>query len=190
MKKIEIKTNKKSFLFVIRIFLYFVISVVFGLVIYSWNAKTLSGDMLPMPFNLGSAIVLSGSMEPELSVDDLIFISGKDEYFVGDVVVFQDEYSLVVHRIIKIEGDVVTTQGDANDTPDPSISISDIKGKVIGTIPGIGGFVSVIKSPLGIICILGIFVVLLILSYQKENEDKKAKIKEIKEEIRKLKENK
>ena len=88
MKKIEIKTNKKSFLFAIRIFLYFVISVVFGLVIYSWNAKTLSGDMLPMPFNLGSAIVLSGSMEPELSVDDLIFISGKDEYFVGVVVVF------------------------------------------------------------------------------------------------------
>ena len=33
-----------------------------------------------------------------------------------------------------------------------------IKGKVIGTIPGIGGFVSVLKSPLGVICILGIFI--------------------------------
>lgn len=190
MKKIEIKLNKKNLLFTIRILLYFVISVVFGFAIYSWNAKTLSGDMLPMPFNLGSAIVLSGSMEPKLSVDDLIFISAKDEYFVGDVVVFQDEYSLIVHRIIEIEGDVVTTQGDANDAPDPSISIKDIKGKVIGTIPGIGGFVSVLKSPLGVICILGIFIILLIMSYQKEKDEKNAKIKEIKEEIRKLKENK
>ena len=100
------------------------------------------------------------------------------------------EKTLHKDMIIKVEGDVVTTQGDANDTPDPSISISDIKGKVIGTIPGIGGFVSVIKSPLGRICILGIFVILLSISYQKENEDKNAKIKEIKEEIRKLKENK
>lgn len=184
-KKIKINLNN-----LIRIILFIIISIVLGFSIYSWNAKSLSGNMLPMPFNLGSAIVLSGSMEPELSVDDLIFVSSKDEYFVGDVVVFQDEYSLIVHRIIKIEGEVVTTKGDANDSADPSIELKDIKGKVVGTIPGIGGFISVIKSPIGVICIIGISVILLILSYSKEKDEETEKIKQIKEEIRKLKESK
>ena len=189
MGMVKIK-NKKNLFLAIRIALYTVISIVLGLSVYSWNAKSLSGDMLPMPFNLGTAIVLSGSMEPELSVDDLIFISGKDEYFVDDIVVFQDGYSLVVHRIISIDGETIITQGDANDSPDTPIMVKDIKGKVIGKISGVGVIVSTIKSPIGIICILGIVVVLLIMSYQKENEQKNNKLKEIQEEIRKLKENK
>lgn len=184
------KINKKTLFFVMRIALFTVISIVLGLTVYSWNAKSLSGDMLPMPFNLGSAIVLSGSMEPELSVDDLIFISGKDEYFVDDVVVFQDGYSLVVHRIISIDGETVITKGDANDSPDEPIAVKDIKGKVIGTIPGVGAIVSAIKSPVGIICILGLAVVLLVFSYKKEKDQENDKLKEIKEEIRKLKETK
>ena len=186
MNKIK---NKKSFFLVIRIALYTVISVVLGLTVYSWNAKSLSGDMLPMPFNLGSAIVLSGSMEPELSVDDLIFIRGKDEYFVGDVVVFQDGYSLVVHRIISIDGEIVVTQGDANNVADSPIKITDIKGKVVMSIPFVGCIVSAIKSPVGIFCILGTAVALLVLSYRKEKDEETNKINKLKEEIRKLKEN-
>ena len=163
MGMVKIK-NKKNLFLAIRIALYTVISIVLGLSVYSWNAKSLSGDILPMPFNLGSAIVLSGSMEPELSVDDLIFISGKDEYFVGDVVVFQENLSLVVHRIIEINGDMVITQGDANNVADSPIKISDIKGKVVMHIPFVGCIVSAIKSPVGIFCILGTAGVFLHLS--------------------------
>lgn len=180
---------KKKVLISLRILLFIFISIVLGFTIYSWNAKSLTGNMLPMPFGFGSAIVLSGSMEPELSVNDLIFIKPADEYFVGDVVVFQDGYSLVVHRIIEIDGDLIITQGDANNTPDDPIKLKDIKGKVTFHIPFIGLIIGVIKSPIGVICILGLSGFLLVLSYRREKDQENAEINKIKEEIRKLKEN-
>ncbi|MBQ8293551.1 MAG: signal peptidase I [Bacilli bacterium] len=187
MKNLKIKMNKKVLLG-LRIGLYVLISVVLGLTVYSWNAKNLTGNALPMPFGVGSAIVLSGSMEPELSVNDLIFIKEVDEYLVNDVVVFQENSSLVVHRIIEINGDQVITQGDANNVADEAIAMSDIKGKVVMHIPFVGSIVSAIKSPIGIVCILGVAVVLLVLSYRKEKDEEIEKINKIKEEIRKLKE--
>ena len=36
-------------------------------------------------------------------------------YGIDDVVVFQDGNQLIVHRIVKIEGEEITTAGDAND---------------------------------------------------------------------------
>ena len=47
-----------------RILMIVVISLVIGLSIYSWNARRVVGNSLPMPFGIGSSVVLSGSMEP------------------------------------------------------------------------------------------------------------------------------
>ena len=67
--------------------------------------------------------VLSGSMRPTLSPGDLAMTEGvpTSSLRVGDVIVFvpPNEASPVIHRIASLDGDVVTTKGDANDAPDP-----------------------------------------------------------------------
>ena len=167
-----------------------VISVVFGVAVYTWNAQSLTGNVLPMPFGVGVGVVMSGSMEPELSIDDVIIVKEKDEYEVGDVVVFQQKNMLVVHKIIAIDQDMVTTQGTANNVADEPMNISAIKGVVAFHIDGLGGVVTWIKSPLGTICILAVSGLLLAWSYaseKKEQTPEDERLAEIKREIEALK---
>ena len=50
------------------------LAVVIGLNVFSLNATRLAGDAVPMPFGFGGSVVLSGSMEPALSVGDLLIV--------------------------------------------------------------------------------------------------------------------
>lgn len=186
MFKISKKT-KKTISYILRIILFLFISIVLGFSIYSWNIKTLKGDVLPMPFGYGIAVVLTGSMEPNLSENDMIIIKKTNDYKVDDIVVFQDQYTLVVHRIIRIEGEYYITKGDNNDAEDSPIKLSLIKGEVIKDYSSIGAVIRFIKTPIGIVMILGLAASLLFLSYRKEKDDDKEKLKNIKEEIIKLK---
>lgn len=172
---------------VFRMLLIVVISLVFGLSIYSWNAKSLRGDLLPMPFGIGMGVVLTGSMEPNISENDLIIVKTFDEYKIDEVIVYQSQGNLIVHRIIEIDGNLVITKGDANNVPDEPIEVNQIKGKVVKVFGGVGTIIKFLKSPIGVVMILGISVTLLVLSYKKDNEDANSKINSIKEEIRKLK---
>ena len=65
--------NKKITLIVRRIILA-IISIAIGFGIYTWNAERLTGNKMPMPFGFGMGMVLTGSMEPEIGVNDLIFV--------------------------------------------------------------------------------------------------------------------
>ncbi|MBQ8403330.1 MAG: signal peptidase I [Clostridia bacterium] len=173
--------------FILRIVLIIVISVVLGTGIYSWNAKTMGGNNLPMPFGVGVAVVISGSMEPELAVNDVIIVTEAKEYAVGDVVVFQDEYSLVVHRIISADGEKIVTQGDANNTPDAPITKKDIKGKVCAKIPRVGAAVDFLKSFPGTMMVLLLAGWLYFKSTRMENKADEAKIDALRAEIEALK---
>ena len=51
----------------IRIIVLVVCGTVLGVNVYLANANSLIGNKLPMPFGCGAAVVLSGSMEPEMS---------------------------------------------------------------------------------------------------------------------------
>ena len=180
------KKNAKRI--ITRAVLALVIGVVFGLSFYSCNARVVSRDPMPMPFGIGVSAVLSGSMEPELSVGDLIVVIREDRYVVGDVIVFQSGQSAVVHRIISIDGENVITKGDANNSPDDPINVNAIKGKVKTSLSGVGYVVSMIKSPVGTILILGLAVLLWVRSLGKEKQEENDQLARIREEIEKLKE--
>lgn len=168
--------------------LIIIMSLTIGLAVYSWNATSLLRTKIPMPLGYGGAVVLSGSMEPTLSIDDLIIIKKTDDYQLNDVVVFEESNIVVVHRIIdEVEGKLIT-KGDANNVADEPIERKNIIGEVIFVIPGVGDVVNIIKSPMGILSILFVSFVLLEMSYRKEKETGDQSIEEIKEEIRRLKE--
>lgn len=182
------KWDKKKILqYIFRICIFVVISVVLGLTIYTINAKKVTGKKLVMPFNKTIAVVLTGSMEPTIGVNDLIVIEKTDDYKVDDIVVFQDGNLIVVHRIISINGEEIITAGDNNDgSLDDPIRESDIYGEVVKVIPFLGLILKVIKSPIGITLIIGMAICLLVLSYKHEKEESDKSLDSIKDEIERL----
>lgn len=170
-----------------RRILIVLIGLVFGFALWRWNAESMTGNAMPMPFGFGVGVVRSGSMEPELSVDDLIFVVECDEYEIGDTVVYQRRTTLVVHKIVAIEDGTAVTQGTANNAADEPIDISSIKGKVVFHIDGAGVAVDALTSPLGTLCTLAVAVGLLVRSYANERKELEEKKAELKREIEDLK---
>lgn len=170
-----------------RIFLLTVISLIIGTMLYSWNAQTLAGNAMPMPFGWGISVVLSGSMEPELSVNDLVVVRETGGYEIGDVVVYQDGSSLVIHKIISIDGDEIVTKGVANDAADDPISVSAIKGKKVAHIPLLGAAVRFFKTTVGTIILIIAAILIFELPHIRERKKATEEQERIKEEIRKLK---
>ena len=152
-----------------------------------------------MPMGVGATVVLSGSMEPTLSTGDLLIIAKQDSYQVDDVVVFQANRMAVVHRIVElyekpVQGEdgeeiqqMAITQGDANNTPDDPIQVSQIKGTVVFRLPIVGYLINMIKTPIGTILILALAIFLLERSFHKEREKDQDKLEAIRREIEKLK---
>ena len=180
-KKITVKKT------VFRYIVFSFIGIVIGLFVYTQNAKGLLKDKIPMPFGYGMSVVLSGSMESRLSVDDLVIIKATDSYNVNDIVLYQDGNSLVIHRIIEIDGDTVTTKGDANNVADEPINKSQIKGVLVCDIAGLGAVVNILKQPVSIVIILAAALLLTELSYCKEKDKDTEELDKIKAEIQKLK---
>ena len=179
------KTNNRKL--IVRIVVVALVGVFLGVQFYAVNSARLVGDAMPMPLGFGVSVVLSGSMEPELSVNDLIVVTPKDEYTVDDVVVYQVRGTLIVHRIIEITEDGVITQGDANNAPDDPIKMKDIKGEVAFSVPFLGTVVQFTKTPVGIVIVLAAALLLMELSFSRDKKKDDDTLEQLKEEIRRIK---
>ena len=171
---------------IFRILLVTIAGLTVGLSVYSWNARQVFGNQLPMPFGFGASVVLSGSMEPTLKVNDLVFIFEQDDYQVDDIVVYQNDSELIIHRIIRVQGDQVVTQGDANNVSDDPINRDQIKGKYAFKIPFVGLVFKILKSLPGTLCILALVVFLLYRSRRKERKVGEEELDKIVAEIKAL----
>ena len=180
--------RKNKFTPVLRTTLLVVAGLILGLNLYNWNAKSLAGNVLPMPFGYGTAVVLSGSMEPTIMTDEMIIVKAQENYEVGDVVVYQSGYSLVVHRIVAMDDQTVMTRGDANNVDDEPMELSRIKGEVIAHIPHVGTVVQALKSPVATVILIVGVVLLVEMSFRKKKDEDDQQLQQIKYEIRRLKE--
>lgn len=178
------KANKIIAIF--RSVLLVFVATVIGINAYLWNARNLVGNTMPMPFGYGCAVILSGSMEPTLKVNDLVVIREAEAYAPGDIVVFQSGTDRIIHRIVSVEGEIALTRGDANSAADSPIYTSQIKGVLALRIPGLGALARMLKTPAGIVTVLALAVLLLEWSYRCERKEKDNTKEKIKEEIRRL----
>jgi len=170
----------------IRLLVLCLLGGLLGYQLYLLNAERLVGDSMPMPFGVGVSVVLTGSMEPEISAGDLILVAKKDEYRPKQVVVYQDKGILVVHRVLSVEDGMVTAKGDANNTPDEPIPLERIKGRVIAVVPLVGHLIRMLQTPIGMLMLLGSAILLMELSFRKEKAKDEDELDRIKEEIRRL----
>ena len=116
-------------------------------------------SIFPIPGNIAVKVVLSGSMEPAISVGSVIVIKPAESYTVGDIVTFGKDTKTDIpttHRIVdvRIDGEETffKTQGDANEDSDMSeLKESAITGKVLVTIPFLGYLIDFAKKPIGFV---------------------------------------
>ena len=109
-------------------------------------------------FGYSGLVVLTGSMEPVYHPGDVIFIHEQKDYKVRDVITFHQHGMIVTHRIVGKDGDTFTTQGDANNSSDEPIKLSDIEGRVVGSVGKVGKVILFLQTPAGIIALLVVLV--------------------------------
>ena len=112
--------------------------------------------------------VESYSMYPELSKGNLVIVKEIDhnEYEVGMTVTYIRENDNIptTHKIVKIEGNIITTRGineETNNTDDEPFDVSCIIGEVVCVWKSYGKIRDFVTNPLGIIIILlsGFFII-------------------------------
>ena len=62
---------------------------------------------------------------------DLVVLQRKDSYRKGDIVLFNNHGRTILHRIVRIEGDRVTIQGDGVPRNQEHVRLKDIHGKAV-----------------------------------------------------------
>jgi signal peptidase I, archaeal type len=120
------------------------------------------------------AIVSSGSMEPTISVNDLLLLQGSDVYQAEDIITYVSaQGAMVTHRIKECSAHGYVTQGDANNIPDEKISKQRILGRVVFVLPGFGSIIDGITSSVGIASLgcISLLVWLLQRIGRNQNED-------------------
>ncbi len=140
---------------VLQSVLLVLLSVILLCNLYVIGAEALLHEENPTVFGWSWAVVLSGSMEPEISLDDLIVNKAQDGYEVGDIITFENGSSLTTHRIVGISESGYITKGDANNTEDTSpVAQERIVGKVVFSVPKVGLVIGYLKTPLGMLCMV------------------------------------
>ena len=135
--------------FLRNLFLVFLsLIVLFNL--YIITAQLFLKNELPKVFGYAQVIVISGSMQPEIQVGDLLIIHQQAEYAVNDVITYRSGASFVTHRLVSLQGNQLVTQGDANNVADPAIALSQVEGKVVLRLSALGKLIYFLKTKQGI----------------------------------------
>lgn len=118
-------------------------------------------------------VVATGSMEPVLRVHDIIVTKKvqENELKIGDIISYHDKENNIVitHRIVRIEENnenkIFVMKGDNNNTEDKiKVSINNIQGKYVFSIPLIGKIAAFINTPSDLIIIItGIILIYIII---------------------------
>lgn len=128
----------------------------------------------PTVFGYSVFRVSSGSMEPELSIGDVILgkvVVDPTELQVGDVVTYKGSGhmggNLITHEVIvaPCEEDGVVklqTKGVANDIPDDPIEVDRVVSVMVCELPFLNVFYSFFFSPWGLLTIVALIVFVFI----------------------------
>jgi signal peptidase I len=114
----------------------------------------------PMALGGGTTYVTTHgiSMEPRFHTGDLAILRSADAYSVGDVVAYRSSSldTIVMHRIVDVDGDRFVIQGDNNDWLDEDEPLQDeILGRLSLRIPHGGKALAALRSP-GVLALIAV----------------------------------
>lgn len=145
--------------------------------------------------------VISGSMEPNFRVGDLLYVKEvpAGEIRVGDAITFVQNEQLVVatHRVVRIDAEkqLFYTKGDANEIEDgPPVHFRNLIGRAEFSIPLLGYVSDFVQNPPGMYITIAAGAVLIILVFlpdmlqKKKPQEDAAAVAEVSQENEMLKE--
>lgn len=148
-----------------------ILLLILALVIYGKLVVTFTTNVYPNYFGYTFFEVASGSMSPTLQINDVILVHiTKDNLKNGDIIAFQVEDAIITHRILFVDGKIITVKGDANDVVDKPITVDQVIGKVIKIFPELGIWKKVLTEPK---ILFGIFITLLLFDFALSYSGKK-----------------
>ena len=103
--------------------------------------------------------VATGSMEPTMSIGDVVVVKITKEIEQNDIIVYKDGESIITHRLIEKDNEKLIAKGDANNSEDKPIEESMVLGKVVKIIPKIGIWRRIFTSPE----VVGLIILLIII---------------------------
>ena len=127
------------FKIIIICLLLFVLAINISVIIQAKNHE----DEVPKILGVKPFVVLSGSMNPEIEVGDLVLVKEVDTNTLkeGDIIAYRDfNDKVTTHRIVEVKNDGTNlsfiTKGDANNANDSSeVKQSQVNGVVQVKIP-------------------------------------------------------
>lgn len=130
-----------------------------------------AASLMPIPGNIEIKVVKSGSMEPSVHVGSIVIIKPEASYQVGDVITFGKDTKTQIpttHRIVAVQGEGSSvrfeTRGDANDAADNGTTpLSEVKGKMLLTVPYVGYALAFLRTKLGFMLLVGVPALLVFL---------------------------
>ena len=133
--------------------------------------------------------VITGSMEPDLSVGDMLYVKPVDPSAikVGDDITFVLNEDLVVatHRVVRIdaENNHFYTKGLANESEDAPVHFKNVLCVVQFAIPKLGYVSDFIQNPPGMYITIAAGAVLIILVFLPDFLPKKKEEEKASEEV-------
>ena len=117
-----------------------------------------SPNKTPSFLGLKTYTIISGSMEPEIKIGDIVIVKeiSDDKLKNGDIISFRQGQSVVTHRIVDINKNEkkYITKGDNNNVEDSQdIDFALIEGKVICKIPFLGKIAQMLQGKITVIVI-------------------------------------
>ena len=161
---------------VVNILQYIIIIILIVLIAYYSYQKFILQKKYVSFFNHNFFIILSGSMETTINTKDLIVTSPKDTYEKGDIIAFNQDETVTVHRIIDVKNEdgikSYVTKGDNNNAEDlDEVKNEDILGAYNFTIPILGGIIIFFATNpiLLIVLIVALILIYFIIKLLKQN---------------------
>lgn len=149
----------------------------------------------PNLFGLKAFCIISGSMKPEINVNDVIIVKKvqQEELHINDIISFKMNEEIITHRIINVQKEndekvYYVTKGDANNTEDTEkITFENIEGKYIFKIEKIGYLITAIQNKITLIVVMTMLAILYVI--EQRNTKKKEKRSKEREEYENEKNN-
>jgi signal peptidase len=139
-------------------------------------------------------VIISGSMQPELEVGDIVVVKkiNPNDLKKDDVISFRKGQTIITHRIAEVKNAEeklqFLTKGDNNNTSDKDlVSEKEVEGIVVNKIQKLGKIVLKLRDKTLIIFIILIYYVFLMYdqSIQKRKNIRRIKREEYEEKKRK-----
>ena len=141
-------------------------------------------------------VIISGSMQPELEVGDIVVVKkiNPNDLKKDDVISFRKGQTIITHRIVEVKNAEeklqFLTKGDNNNTNDKDlVSDKEIEGIVVNKIQKLGKIVLKLRDKTLIIVIILIYYIFLMYDQSVQKRKNLRRIKREEYEEKKRKEN-